>query len=86
MTCIVAYDISDNKTRNKLAKYLLGMGVRLQKSVFAVQFERHAFKHITRKLKKISGGEGQIAVIRLCAGCQKKAIQLNDETPQFYVY
>ncbi len=86
MICIIAYDISDNKTRNKMARFLLGMGVRLQKSVFAVEFERHAFKRITRQLKKICGEEGQIAIIRLCAGCQKKAIHLNDVEPLFYLF
>ncbi|MBV5341462.1 MAG: CRISPR-associated endonuclease Cas2 [Deltaproteobacteria bacterium] len=86
MTCIVAYDIEDNKIRNQIAKYLLSMGVRLQKSVFAIKIERHAFARMSKKLEKLSDKKGRIAIFRLCAGCQKNAIQMNDDTPQFYVF
>jgi CRISPR-associated endonuclease Cas2 len=86
MTCIVAYDIEDTKIRNQVAKYLLSMGVRLQKSVFAIKVERHAFHKMSKKLETLAGRKGKIAIIRLCAGCQKNAIQMNDETPLFYVF
>lgn len=86
MTCIVSYDIEDNRTRNRLAKYLLTMGVRLQKSVFAIKVERHAFARMTKKLEKLAEKKGKVAVFRLCAGCQKNAIQMDDGTPLFYVF
>ena len=86
MTCIVSYDIEDNRTRNRLAKYLLSMGVRLQKSVFAIKVERHAFSRMSRKLRTLAADKGKVAVIRLCAGCQKSAIQMDDGSPLFYVF
>lgn len=86
MTCIVAYDIEDNRTRNRLAKYLLTLGVRLQKSVFAVKVERHAFARMSRKLRTLADNKGKVAIIRLCAGCQKNAIQMDEGAPFFYVY
>ncbi len=86
MTCLVAYDIGDNKVRNRLARYLLTLGVRLQKSVFIVEVERHAFKRMVRKLEKLADHKGQVAVFRLCSGCRKNAIQSNDDTPFFYLF
>lgn len=75
MTCIVAYDIESDQTRNKLARFLEGKGTRLQKSVFAVEIERHSFNGLLRQMEKIAGKNGKIAVFRLCAGCQGNAIQ-----------
>ena len=86
MTCIVAYDIKKTKIRNKVAKYLLNMGVRIQKSVFAVEIERHACKRMTRALERMTEKEDSVIIIRLCVGCRKKAIQLDPATPGFYVF
>lgn len=86
MTCIVAYDIVDNQTRNRLARYLLTSGIRLQKSVFAVEMERHTFSKFKRKLLQLTDGKGEIAIIRLCRGCRKNALHAGKEMPQFYVF
>jgi CRISPR-associated endonuclease Cas2 len=63
MTSIVAYDIEDDRIRQRLANYLLKHGVRLQKSVFAVQVERHVFKRFLNEIQKITNKEGKVAVI-----------------------
>lgn len=86
MTCVVAYDIADNKIRNRVAKYLLSLGVRLQKSVYIIEIERHSFARIRKKLEKLTGHKGQIAIFKLCAGCRKSAVQINDGTPLFYLF
>lgn len=86
MICVVAYDIEDSKVRNRIAKYLLSMGVRLQKSVYIIELERHSFSRITKKLEKLVEHKGQIAIFRLCAGCCKNAIQINDDSPLFYLF
>lgn len=86
MTCIVAYDIEDNRTRNRLARYLLTLGVRLQKSVFAVEVERHNFEKLKSKLYSLVDKQGKVAVFRLCEGCQQKALQLGDKSARFYVF
>jgi CRISPR-associated endonuclease Cas2 len=74
MTCIVSYDIENDRIRNRLACFLEKKGARLQKSVFAVEIERHAFKGLLRQMEKIVGKDGKVAVFRLCAGCNSNAI------------
>lgn len=86
MTCIVAYDIEDNKIRTKLAHYLEGKGVRLQKSVFTVNIERHVFKRFLSEIEKITKDKGKVAVFRLCSGCQKNAIKLLENEVSFYIF
>lgn len=86
MTCIVAYDIEEDKVRSKLARYLEVKGVRLQKSVFAVDIERHTFKRFLGEMERIAGKEGKVAVFRLCIGCQHQAIQLGEKEKPFYVF
>lgn len=87
MTCIVAYDIENDKVRGRLAKYLETQGVRLQKSVFAVEVERHAFNRLLHRIMAIAKDHGSVAVFRLCAGCEKNAIR-HEKEPQarFHVF
>jgi len=75
MTSVVAYDIEDNSTRARLARYLKTKGVRIQKSVFAVEVERYQFKKFLGEMRKIVGEEDMVAVFSLCEGCKKNAIQ-----------
>jgi len=86
MTCIVFYDIEDNGTRSKLSRFLEKKGIRLQKSVFAVEVERHVFSNLLRGIERITGRTGKVAVFRLCAGCQKNGIQMNDDSEDCYVF
>lgn len=86
MTCIVAYDIEDDKVRNRLSHYLEKSGIRLQKSVFAVNIERHVFKRFLKGIKNIAGDESKVAVFRLCMGCQKNAINLDHSGDIIYVF
>ena len=86
MTYIVAYDITENNIRNRLAKYLENYGVRLQKSVFAVQLERHALRKFLAGVKRLTGSDDEVAVFRLCSGCEKSAVQLNDNQPQEFIF
>jgi CRISPR-associated endonuclease Cas2 len=86
MTSIVAYDIEDDRIRQRLANYLLKHGVRLQKSVFAVQVERHVFKRFLNEIQKITNKEGKVAVFRMCSGCQNASIQLNSHEKLFYLF
>ena len=86
MTCIVAYDIEDDKTRGRLSRFLEKKGTRLQKSVFAVEIERHVFGRFTKQIEIISGPQGKVAVFRLCLGCQKNAVKIDVEEPRFFVF
>jgi CRISPR-associated protein Cas2 len=86
MTSIVAYDIEDDRMRQRLANYLLKYGVRLQKSVFAVQVERRLFKRFLKEIQEITKKEGKVAVFRMCIGCQNASIQMNSEEKLFYLF
>lgn len=86
MTCIVAYDIEDNRIRGKLSRYLERKGIRLQKSVFAVEIERHVFNRFLKQMDAITGKNGKVAVFRLCAGCFRNAIQSGGEKRNYYVF
>ena len=53
MAYLIAYDIENDKLRNKLANELLATGcIRLQKSVFAGKLKGALFKHMEKWLKK----------------------------------
>jgi CRISPR-associated endonuclease Cas2 len=86
MTCIVAYDIEDDKIRGRLSRFLEKKGRRLQKSVFAVDVERHVFRKFTRQIEGISGVQGKVAIFRLCIGCQGNAIKIDTDEPRFFVF
>lgn len=86
MTHVVAYDIEDNRTRAKLARYLESKGVRLQKSVFAVELERHQIKRFLNDIRKIVGENDDVAVFRLCEGCRKSAIQRSPAREFVYIF
>lgn len=86
MTCIVSYDIESDAIRAKLSRFLEGKGVRLQKSVFGVEIERHAFSGFLRQLERIKGKEGKIAIFRLCAGCRQNAIQSTEVEKKVHVF
>lgn len=86
MTHVVAYDIENNKVRSKLANYLAKKGLRLQKSVFVVEIERHQMKRFLNDIEKIVGKEDQVAVFRLCEGCRKSAIQRTPFKEFSYVF
>ncbi len=75
MTGIIAYDIEDDAIRRRLAGFLEKKGVRLQRSVFAVEADRLQFDKILDGVREITEGEGNVAVFSLCAGCCGKAIQ-----------
>lgn len=52
---IVAYDISKDRTRNKISKILEGYGDRVQNSVFELpELSERSWEKCLRKLKNIS--------------------------------
>jgi CRISPR-associated protein Cas2 len=86
MNYLVAYDITENKVRNRLSKYLSKYGVRLQKSVFIVSIQGHQRKGFVTGIEKITGKKGDVALFRLCKGCQTTAIRLAEIRDEFFVF
>jgi CRISPR-associated endonuclease Cas2 len=55
MTYLIMYDISNDKVRLQIAKYLLKQGcVRIQKSVFMVKSTNKHFEEIHQALKEVN--------------------------------
>ncbi len=59
---VVAYDISDNKRRNKVAKALLRFGIRTQKSLFECKVTKKELKEMKRIIKKISDSDDLVTL------------------------
>lgn len=55
MIYFIMYDITDDKVRNQVAKYLIKNGcTRIQKSVFMVRSENKQFREIHETLKEVN--------------------------------
>lgn len=55
MYCFIMYDITDNKVRNAVAKYLLKMGcIRVQKSVYIARMKRNSFQAMLETLREVN--------------------------------
>ena len=55
MTYLIMYDISNDKVRTQIAKYLLNQGcVRIQRSVFIVKTKNQNFEEIHDTLKEVN--------------------------------
>lgn len=55
MVYLIMYDISDNKVRSQISKYLQRQGcIRIQKSVFIVRTEHPQFQEIHDTLKEVN--------------------------------
>ena len=55
MTYLILYDISNDKVRTQIAKYLLQQGcMRIQKSVFMVKTQNKQFDEIFQTLKEVN--------------------------------
>lgn len=54
MKVIIAYDIIDNKIRNKIIEILLEVGlIRIQKSIFFGEINEQKIKKIVKKIQDI---------------------------------
>ena len=76
MIYFVSYDISDDKVRKKLFKFLKNYGIPVQKSVFEL---RKTSKEISEIKKEISkkfnlSSSDSIRFYRVCNECIKKIV------------
>jgi CRISPR-associated protein Cas2 len=79
---LVAYDISDNRQRKKLARFLLRKGMRLQESVFLVNVERHALDAFLKALTFFrKGDDDKIDVAPLCGNCRDRSVRIGQKLP-----
>ena len=73
MRYLISYDISDDKIRDRVAKYLESFAFRLQYSVFACSVSSKEAKKIWKELNNIASQSevGNILMVSLCKSCEK---------------
>ena len=78
MVYVIIYDISDNKCRSRIAKYLEGKGQRIQESAFELRLKELELTEIISTLKRIIKDHGNIRIYPVCANCMQKSIGIGD--------
>ena len=69
----VAYDIADDRRRNRVAKILQDFGTRVQYSICECNTDRRALLRLQSRLgKAIDLKEDTITFYHLCAMCEKQ--------------
>jgi len=92
MNMIVAYDITDERRLNRVAKTMLDYGVRVQKSIFEVEITASAFKELRARIEKIIVAEVDgVKYFPLCEKCAGTVEiigqgQFTDPDQEYYVY
>jgi CRISPR-associated protein Cas2 len=73
MFLVIAYDISDDKRRLRIAKELERWGNRTQFSVFECDLAERDEREMLANLKNICQDNDALRIYRLCAECVKKS-------------
>jgi CRISPR-associated protein Cas2 len=73
---VISYDISDDRTRNKVANLLMDYGKRVQYSVFECRVDAKTLDKIIALLMPFAEGTDSIRVYQLCESCVKNVVVL----------
>ncbi|MEN6432330.1 MAG: CRISPR-associated endonuclease Cas2 [Smithella sp.] len=92
MNMIVAYDITDGKRLNRVAKVMLDYGVRVQKSIFEVEVSQKVFRELKKRIEDIIVTEADgVKYFPLCEKCAGTVEiigqgQFTDPDREYYVF
>lgn len=86
MICLVVYDVHENITRGRVARYLLSKGKRIQKSVFAVELGKSGVSALLRTLERLTDETDDVAVFELCSRCALGAVRRGKSVPGYEVF
>lgn len=86
MIYLLSYDISENKKRTKLSKFLEKKGRRIQKSVFLIDLKRTQVRTFKKEVVNIMGKGGDILLISLCNGCANKAQRFGSVIEEYLIF
>jgi CRISPR-associated protein Cas2 len=83
-TCyVVAYDISDDRRRNKVHQILCGFGTWTQYSLFECFLSKKELVQLKAKLARhIQETQDSVRFYPLCAACLEKVETIGGEPPQ----
>jgi len=81
MFVVVAYDVSDDKRRNKLHKTLKSYGEPVEESVFEADLDIARLRRMQTRIEKIITTDDQVRYYFLCEECRAKIEVLNGDPP-----
>jgi CRISPR-associated protein Cas2 len=85
MFYVVSYDITDDKRRRKVVKYLESYGVRVQYSVFETELNQDQLKNLVKGLKKqIKKEEDTIRIYPISKDSRKYIVTIGLDKGKFY--
>jgi CRISPR-associated protein Cas2 len=74
---VVAYDVVDDRRRDRVANVLLDHGVRVQYSVFECMLRRAELRDLVRTLRSLVDlAEDAVAFYPVCARCRTRVLTL----------
>lgn len=84
---ILSYDVSNNRTRTKFAKFIHKYGRKIQYSVYEIRNSPRVLQNIRSEIelnyKKKFTGADSVVIFQLCEGDKKKVVRYgyaeNDE-------
>ena len=67
MQVVICYDVSDNKLRYKLVKYLEKIAIRVQLSVFKAELKTNDISKLDKYAKKLlrNGAKGNVLIYQV---------------------
>ena len=75
MIVLVSYDITNNKNRSKIFKYLKDYGIPMQKSVFELMVEGEKLERIKKDLRVyIKDKNDSIRYYKICETCRERIL------------
>jgi CRISPR-associated protein Cas2 len=79
---LIAYDISDARRLQKVAKIMKDYGIRVQKSIFEADVNEHRFKEMRKRIQSvITPEEDGIKYFPLCGRCSDTIITYGKDIP-----
>jgi len=74
MRVIITYDVTDNKRRGKLHRFLRELGVNTQKSVFECDLNREELQSVRKYCGRLlNNQEDALRIYHICRQCMAKA-------------
>lgn len=80
---VVAYDVVDDRRRERVARTLLDYGVRVQYSVFECALTRAQRRELVSLLReRIDPVEDTVSLYVLCRPCERRILRIGREPPE----
>ncbi len=82
MRLVVAYDISDNRIRNRVFKILESYGAWKQYSVFELEIDAVQRLEMEAKIKSAIEAGDKVRIYELCERCIREIVDLGEKSPE----